>query len=515
MRYVSEYGGVAVADTAIGPERWDYVALGHYHLATELAPNMWYAGGIERTSTNIWMEAAGPKGFLTYDTARRAAAAFHPLQTRRVVDLPRLSARGRSAAEVDEAIRRPRWRPFPAGWGEDRAPGDRGHPAPRGARAEPPPHPRAQGRGAPLPPRRRAPRRCAGCVGSGAPLRRQTLREQVESYLAKHWTAQLARRSTATAWSPSRATTSTRWGRREDEAPGAPPAQLPAARGHRDRLPAGGLTGIIGPERGGEVHPAGGDRVGDLRLRGGARHERHAALRAGRTRARAWRWSCASRWAGTSTGWCARLHSAEAFLDGGGAAGGHHPRRGHAVPAGPPGDEPPGVLQHLLHRPEGAAVPRHDGARRSAAASSPPCWATSGCARRRSWRARAATSCATRSRGCAPGLQRPGGDPGGARRRRRRQRAARREEALAGRARRARGGGGGAAARASRRAGRRRRRRASATGSSRTPSRRAERRAGDGAAASSRASRPSWSASPTAEAELGRLRRAARAAADA
>ncbi|MFO7262221.1 MAG: DNA repair exonuclease, partial [bacterium] len=51
LRYVSEYGGAAIETAAIRPPRWDYVALGHYHIATELAPNMWYAGGIERTST--------------------------------------------------------------------------------------------------------------------------------------------------------------------------------------------------------------------------------------------------------------------------------------------------------------------------------------------------------------------------------------------------------------------------------------------------------------------------------
>lgn len=104
IRYVSEYGGVTVEDTAIGPDRWDYVALGHYHIATAIAPNMWYAGGIERTSTNIWAEAGGEKGFLLYDT-EAGGATFHPVETRPVVDLSRLSARGRTAAEVDEAIR--------------------------------------------------------------------------------------------------------------------------------------------------------------------------------------------------------------------------------------------------------------------------------------------------------------------------------------------------------------------------------------------------------------------------
>ncbi|HLU24077.1 MAG TPA: DNA repair exonuclease [Longimicrobiales bacterium] len=101
LRFVSEYGGAKVEATEIRPERWDYVALGHYHIATELAPNMWYAGGIERTSTNIWEEAETEKGFLTYDLGKRRAT-FHPIPTRPVVDLPRLSARVRPLRHVAE-----------------------------------------------------------------------------------------------------------------------------------------------------------------------------------------------------------------------------------------------------------------------------------------------------------------------------------------------------------------------------------------------------------------------------
>ncbi|MFW6202497.1 MAG: metallophosphoesterase family protein, partial [Gemmatimonadota bacterium] len=108
LRYVSEYGGVQVEATGIRPDRWDYVALGHYHIATELAPNMWYAGGTERTSTNIW-EETGEKGFLTFDT-EAGEATFHAVPTRPVIDLPRFSARrgqeeARAAREADGAAR--------------------------------------------------------------------------------------------------------------------------------------------------------------------------------------------------------------------------------------------------------------------------------------------------------------------------------------------------------------------------------------------------------------------------
>ena len=104
LRYSSEYGGVLVDTSEIRPELWDYVALGHYHIATQLADNMWYSGSMERTSTNIWAEAAVEKGFVMYDTEARRAA-FEAVPTRPVIDLPRLSAIGRSAAELDAQIR--------------------------------------------------------------------------------------------------------------------------------------------------------------------------------------------------------------------------------------------------------------------------------------------------------------------------------------------------------------------------------------------------------------------------
>lgn len=104
LRYISEYGGAELDLHELHPEEWDYIALGHYHIATELAPNMWYSGGIERTSSSIWEEHEA-KGFLTFDTDTRTAQ-FHPIPTREVVDLPRISALregGGDALYVDAA----------------------------------------------------------------------------------------------------------------------------------------------------------------------------------------------------------------------------------------------------------------------------------------------------------------------------------------------------------------------------------------------------------------------------
>ncbi|HEX6062827.1 MAG TPA: exonuclease SbcCD subunit D [Longimicrobiales bacterium] len=103
-----DYGGHYFDVADLHPERWDYVALGHYHKFTELAPNMYYAGAIERVSNNIWGEAepGHQKGLLTFDTDARAAT-FHPLETRPVIDLPRIfDANQRSAQELNEQIRK-------------------------------------------------------------------------------------------------------------------------------------------------------------------------------------------------------------------------------------------------------------------------------------------------------------------------------------------------------------------------------------------------------------------------
>ncbi|CAN5667445.1 exonuclease SbcCD subunit D [soil metagenome] len=185
LRYVSEFGGVSVEDTEIGPERWDYVALGHYHIVMDLAPNMWYAGGIERTSTNIWMEADGPKGFLLYDTEHQSAD-FHVLDTRHVIDLPRLSARGSSVEEIDAGIRTAA-EAIPGGLDGKivrlvitdiprHAVRDLNHRRVREWKAE------AMHFHLDL-----RPPEVMRVVGYGAPMRRQTLGEQVEGYLRKHW----------------------------------------------------------------------------------------------------------------------------------------------------------------------------------------------------------------------------------------------------------------------------------------------------------------------------------------
>jgi predicted phosphodiesterase len=103
LLYMSEYGGAEIAEEKLVYGDWDYVALGHYHKMEDLAANAWYPGGLERTSTNIWFERE-EKGFLLYST-RSGRAEFEAVQTRPMVDLPRIEAVGLGAAELDETIR--------------------------------------------------------------------------------------------------------------------------------------------------------------------------------------------------------------------------------------------------------------------------------------------------------------------------------------------------------------------------------------------------------------------------
>ena len=96
----------------LGASRWSYVALGHYHVYREIASNAFYSGSIEYTSSNTWGElyeerVAGltGKGFVERDLASGAHTFHSLLAARQLVDLPPISARGLSVADVDERIR--------------------------------------------------------------------------------------------------------------------------------------------------------------------------------------------------------------------------------------------------------------------------------------------------------------------------------------------------------------------------------------------------------------------------
>src|SRR5690348_5518825 len=95
----------------IGAASWDYVALGHYHVYRQIEPNVYYSGSTDYTSANAWGElyeervAGVPgKGMIEWNL-ESGAHTFHPLAlSRPLIDLPPISARGLTVAEVDERI---------------------------------------------------------------------------------------------------------------------------------------------------------------------------------------------------------------------------------------------------------------------------------------------------------------------------------------------------------------------------------------------------------------------------
>lgn len=90
------------AEALLRPE-WDYVALGHYHTATQVGPRAWYSGASEYTSSNPWQEIGQPRGIMVYDVETPdVAPRLVPIEgQRRHLDLGAIDATGLSAADVD------------------------------------------------------------------------------------------------------------------------------------------------------------------------------------------------------------------------------------------------------------------------------------------------------------------------------------------------------------------------------------------------------------------------------
>jgi DNA repair exonuclease SbcCD nuclease subunit len=109
----ADRAAVEITREELGAARWDYVALGHYHVHRQVEANAWYSGSIEYASANAWgelreeHEANVPgKGFVEHDLATGEHRFHHLAGTRRLLDLPSIVARGMSAADLDAAIAR-------------------------------------------------------------------------------------------------------------------------------------------------------------------------------------------------------------------------------------------------------------------------------------------------------------------------------------------------------------------------------------------------------------------------
>lgn len=110
-RTSAEYGGALLRSDELEKGRWSYVALGHYHVQTRVAPRVWYAGALEYVSSNPWGELAEEhargfegKGWLLADLDT-GEAVFQPVPlARRVFDLEPIDAAGLASGEIDRRI---------------------------------------------------------------------------------------------------------------------------------------------------------------------------------------------------------------------------------------------------------------------------------------------------------------------------------------------------------------------------------------------------------------------------
>jgi predicted phosphodiesterase len=106
-----EFGGAHLTRADLGLPQWDYVALGHYHVAHEIARNCWYSGSLDYVSTNVWGELheeadrkrAG-KGYLLVELPGARVQFRAVAAPRRFIDLPAIRGEGLTAREIDARI---------------------------------------------------------------------------------------------------------------------------------------------------------------------------------------------------------------------------------------------------------------------------------------------------------------------------------------------------------------------------------------------------------------------------
>ena len=80
---------------------FDYIALGHYHKATEVTKNAYYAGSTEHFS---FKEAGEKKGFYEIEIDSEVKINFIPLKVRQMVDLGEINCLNLMADEIEAEI---------------------------------------------------------------------------------------------------------------------------------------------------------------------------------------------------------------------------------------------------------------------------------------------------------------------------------------------------------------------------------------------------------------------------
>lgn len=190
-RGTMDYGGAPLSLEDLAPATWDYVALGHYHVAQELAANVWYSGSLEYLPPNPWGQLQdqaerGLKGkcYLQVELPGLRVVPRYVAPLRQHVELEPIQGSGLTAKQLDAKIAAAVAAAKPAidgnvvrllVWDVARATAhDLDHPAIRGYKA------RALHFQLDL---RRPQSRYV--TGTGAPSRRQTLPETVRDFLSR------------------------------------------------------------------------------------------------------------------------------------------------------------------------------------------------------------------------------------------------------------------------------------------------------------------------------------------
>ena len=110
-RGTMDYGGALLSLEDLSPATWDYVALGHYHVAQELAANVWYSGSLEYLPPNPWGQLQdqaerGLKGkcYLQVSLPKLRVVPRYITPVRQHLELEPIQGAGLTAKQLDAKI---------------------------------------------------------------------------------------------------------------------------------------------------------------------------------------------------------------------------------------------------------------------------------------------------------------------------------------------------------------------------------------------------------------------------
>jgi len=110
-RGTMDYGGASLSDQDIAPSKWDYIALGHYHVMHAVQENTRYAGSLEYLPPNPWGQLQDQaehgvkgKGYLMVQLPGLRVTQRVIAPARQHIELPSINAAGLTAQQINEQI---------------------------------------------------------------------------------------------------------------------------------------------------------------------------------------------------------------------------------------------------------------------------------------------------------------------------------------------------------------------------------------------------------------------------